>query len=624
MTEIPQTGRNLRAEPGSLYRKYRPRSFDPAELVGQEHIARTLRNAIGLGRIAHAYLFCGPRGTGKTSTARLLAKAVNCLHPDPWSRPCNACTACEAINAGMAVDLIEIDAASNRGVDDARDLREKVKYAPSQLRVKFYIIDEAHQLTRDAFNALLKTLEEPPPHVAFVLATTEPDKLPDTVASRCQRFDFRRIPLSSMLGRLRWVCEQEGIEIDEDALVLIARQATGSLRDALGLLERMALFAEDATGREKITTEALRLSLGLSRDERLAELIDALARREVGAALRTIAQAVEDGQDMQQFARQVTAYLRALLHLRAGGHDDLASPVAREQAQRFSLVELATLLRTYSGLELPLPRAGLEPQLPLELATVEAVLRLSTEPGTPTTPAPEATIGLRSPTQPLPARRPPHSLEPPPTTDIEASVSTASPGEPGQIHRTPTSAPPVPTAEEHSTDNGTVPREAEGAPPRSSASQTETALLERLIASWAQIRREVKASRSQTAALLISADPARVTGDDIYLVSPYEFHRSKLNEQGHRDVVESVISRYLGRTCRVHCVAPEELPGTESSPAGTPPNRHNLNSVVSLRDPTPERQSASHGRNPEDEARLRAASSIFDAVEIHEDREQLG
>uniref|UniRef100_A0A831T858 DNA polymerase III subunit gamma/tau n=1 Tax=Thermorudis peleae TaxID=1382356 RepID=A0A831T858_9BACT len=613
MTDSQESGRNQRAQSSSLYRKYRPRSFDPAELVGQEHIARTLRNAIGLGRIAHAYLFCGPRGTGKTSTARLLAKAVNCLDPDPWARPCNACTACEAINTGSAVDIVEIDAASNRGVDDVRDLREKVKYAPSQLRVKFYIIDEAHQLTRDAFNAFLKTLEEPPPHVAFVLATTEPDKLPDTVASRCQRFDFHRIPLSSMLARLRWVCQQEGIEIDDDALALIARQATGSLRDALGLLERMALFAEGAEGRVRITAEAVRQALGLSRDERLAGLVDALIRRNAGAGLRIIAEAAEDGEDLQQFGRQITGYLRTLLHLRAGGRDELADPAAREQAERFSLAELATLVRIYSGLELVLPRSGLDPQLPLELATVEAVLRLSGEPGTLATPARDASEA-HSLAQPATASRSPRAPGPAPATAGPASGPAVSPREPDPDFTAREDAPPMPQAVAHSAGNGTVPREVETT--RASAgsdSASEAAVLEKLIASWAQIRREVKASRSQTAALLTSVDPALVAGDDVYLVSPYEFHRSKLNEEVHRRLVESVISRYLGRAYRVHCVAPEEVPAIAPAQAGPNPEPAG---TASMQDPAPESQATHRSRSPEDEARLQAAKSIFDAEEI--------
>ncbi len=611
MTETLENGRNQRTEPTSLYRKYRPRTFDPSELVGQEHIARTLRNAIGLGRIAHAYLFCGPRGTGKTSTARLLAKAVNCLHPDPWARPCNTCAACEAINAGAAVDIIEIDAASNRGVDDVRDLREKVKYAPSQLRVKFYIIDEAHQLTRDAFNAFLKTLEEPPPHVAFVLATTEPDKLPDTVASRCQRFDFHRIPLESMLARLRWVCQQEGIEIDDDALVLIARQATGSLRDALGLLERMTLFAEGAEGRARITVEAVRQALGLSRDERLAGLVDALLRRDAGAGLRIIAEAAEDGEDLQQLGRQITGYLRTLLHLRAGGRDDLADPAAREQAERFSLAELATLVRIYSGLELALPRSGLDPQLPLELATVEAVLRLSGEPETLATPARDAS-DARSSTQPVPAGRPPRVPEPAPAAARPAGIPAIPPREPDA--RTLPDTPRMSAVEAREVGNGVVPRVGAGRQAgASSDAASDAALLEKLIASWLQIRREVKASRSQTAALLTSVDPALVTSDEVFLVSPYEFHRSKLNEDVNRRLVESVISRHLGRVYRVRCVAPEEIPAIAPAEAGPNPEPPG---TASIPEPAPESQPTHAARSLDDEARLRAAKSIFDAEEI--------
>src|SRR5690606_20965991 len=229
----------------SLYGEYRPQSFASDELFGQDHIVNTLRNAIRLDRIAHAYLFCGPRGIGKTTTARILAKAVNCLDPDPGNRPCNACEACLAINANATTDVIEIDAASNRGIDDIRDLRERVKYAPSQLKTKFYIIDEAHQITGAAANAFLKTLEEPPAHTKFILATTDPEELLQTIVSRCQRFDFRRISLDAIVANLTRVAKAENIEIDEDAKVAIARHATGAMRDALGLLDQVAVYREN-------------------------------------------------------------------------------------------------------------------------------------------------------------------------------------------------------------------------------------------------------------------------------------------------------------------------------------------------------------------------------------------
>ncbi|MBI4300451.1 MAG: DNA polymerase III subunit gamma/tau, partial [Chloroflexi bacterium] len=220
-----------------FYRKWRPSTF--AEVVGQEPVTRTLRNALIEERLAHAYLFCGPRGTGKTSTARILAKAVNCLGPTVDREPCNTCSTCQAISEGRALDLIEIDAASNRGIDEIRDLREKVNYAPNEMRYKVYIIDEVHMLTEPAFNALLKTLEEPPRHTIFILATTEVHKIPATILSRCQRFDFRRLPLGAATDRLRHICAEEGIEAEVEALNLIARSATGSLRDAENLLQQL-------------------------------------------------------------------------------------------------------------------------------------------------------------------------------------------------------------------------------------------------------------------------------------------------------------------------------------------------------------------------------------------------
>src|SRR5215212_7158834 len=232
---------DVSASSSSLYRKYRPRSFDSDELVGQEHIVRTLQNAVRLDRVAHAYLFSGPRGTGKTTTARILAKAINCLEDDPSLRPCNTCGNCRAINSGASPDIVEIDAASNRGIDDIRDLRERVRYAPAQLRSKVYIIDEAHQITGAAANAFLKTLEEPPAHTRFILATTDPEELLPTIVSRCQRFEFRRVGVDDIVRRLQTVAALEGVSVEDDALRLIARHATGSLRDALGLFERLAL-----------------------------------------------------------------------------------------------------------------------------------------------------------------------------------------------------------------------------------------------------------------------------------------------------------------------------------------------------------------------------------------------
>src|SRR6266567_7396917 len=218
------------------YRKWRPQCF--GDVAGQEHITRTLANAVASGRLAHAYLFCGPRGTGKTSTARILAKAANCQHNEA-GEPCDRCSNCRDLAEGRALDLVEMDAASNRGIDEIRSLRDKVGYSPTSSAYKIYLIDEVHELTAHAFDALLKTLEEPPPHVIFVLATTEAERVPATIVSRCQRYDFRRIRLPDVVGRLEQVCAGEGVNLPDGAAAMIARRATGSLRDAINLLEQV-------------------------------------------------------------------------------------------------------------------------------------------------------------------------------------------------------------------------------------------------------------------------------------------------------------------------------------------------------------------------------------------------
>ncbi|HSO94179.1 MAG TPA: DNA polymerase III subunit gamma/tau, partial [Candidatus Dormibacteraeota bacterium] len=261
----------------TLYLKYRSQHF--GELVGQDAIAQTLKNAVEQGRVAHAYLFSGVRGTGKTSTARILAKAINCLDRK-GAEPCGVCANCVEIGTGAAVDLVEIDAASNRGIDEIRDLRERVKYLPASLKVKVYIIDEAHMLTTEAFNALLKTLEEPPAHVTFVLATTEPHKIPLTVASRCQRFDFRRIETGAVAAHLASIVSAEGVRVDPQSLALLARLARGSMRDGITLLDQLI-----SQGGDELTVGKTRELLGLADPDTLVQL---LAYATSGDAARTL------------------------------------------------------------------------------------------------------------------------------------------------------------------------------------------------------------------------------------------------------------------------------------------------------------------------------------------------
>lgn len=318
----------------ALYRKWRPQTFK--DLVGQEHISRTLANAITSGHIGHAYLFAGPRGTGKTSTAKILAKALNCEH-GPTPEPCGQCEQCRKIADGSSMDVFEIDAASNRGIDEIRDLRETVKFAPVDGRYKVYIIDEVHMLTTEAFNALLKTLEEPPAHVVFIFATTEAHKVPPTIQSRCQRYDFKRITVEEIESRLRYITAEMKMEAEDEALAMIAIQADGGMRDALSILDQCAALAEGA-----ITAERVRQILGLVGHDWIYKMTKALAARNVQEALQILAELLRDGKDLKQVLSELSLHLRSLMIFQAAGTveamDLYAEPqdVLQEQAKLFA------------------------------------------------------------------------------------------------------------------------------------------------------------------------------------------------------------------------------------------------------------------------------------------------
>ena len=327
----------------ALYRRYRPERFE--ELVGQDVVAQTLRNEVSAGTLAHAYLFAGTRGTGKTSTARILARAVNCLSPRE-GEPDNECVACREVLDGASVDVLEIDAASNRGIDEMRDLRDKVKYLPASLRRKVYIIDEAHMLTTEAWNAFLKTLEEPPEHVLFVLATTEPHKVPDTVRSRVQRFDFRRIATADIAKHLAAITEREGVAVEAPALQLLAQSAQGSVRDALSLLDQAL-----STAPPPLTVEAARRSLGLTDPATLHEILRALAGADAAAALRAAAGAFDAGADARQLLREVARLSRAA-EMHALGYPEGADVGPEESALCADLAAVAPRGLWLRGLEL--------------------------------------------------------------------------------------------------------------------------------------------------------------------------------------------------------------------------------------------------------------------------------
>ncbi len=351
-----------------LYRKWRPQKL--ADVVGQESVTQTLQRAVATDRISHAYLLCGPRGTGKTSTARILAKAVNCKSPID-GEPDNECHACVSISEGRALDLIEIDAASNRGIDDIRSLSDKINFAPNEFRYKVYIIDEVHMLTEQAFNALLKTLEEPPDHAIFILATTEAHKVPLTIISRCQRYDFRRIPLSAMSQKLAELCGAEGVEATEEALEILARSATGSLRDAENLLEQAVVsYGSPLQG------DQIRDMLGLGGDAEALKSARHVVAKTVGEGLSTITEVSNSGADLRQLQRSVTEFLRSVMLIKSGSTDELgySEEVTTQLRAAASGSELSHLLRAIKAFSSADMRHDSSSPLPLELALVESSL----------------------------------------------------------------------------------------------------------------------------------------------------------------------------------------------------------------------------------------------------------
>ncbi len=499
------------------YRKWRPGTF--SDLAGQEHVGNTLRQAVMQGRVSHSYLFCGTRGSGKTTTARVLSKAVNCLDPQEGD-PCERCAICVSINEGRNLDIIELDAASNRGVEEIREIRDKVHFQPAQNRRKVYIIDEAHMLTREASNAFLKTLEEPPAHVIFILCTTEADRILPTILSRCQRYDFRRLPGQTIYDRLAYITDQEGVAVQPDALRMVARNAGGSMRDALNMLEQLAVSSD-----REITLADVEEALGLVRSEAYLILAQKMLAGDTSGSLETINDVVWEGGEPRQLHRQTLEILRSILLLSwdAGETLDLPPDVLsalKAEAQKHDAGTILRAVRVWGEASL---RYDAPSTLPLEIAAAEICRKDAIQE------APPVTASAASPPPPAPARQPRRVAPPagPPARESRPAPAPAA-------RQSPPASPEAPARS--------------NAPAASSDS---------LQGKWEQAVRQlgrVKGSKYNLGALLRDCRPNSVhlSDDAATLVLPFtntanlDRMQEELNDPRVRDTIEQAIEQCFG------------------------------------------------------------------------------
>ena len=551
----------------SLYRKYRPARFE--DIVGQEHVARTLVNAINQDRVSHAYLFTGPRGTGKTSTAKILAMALNCdagqgkatAHPD------GTCPHCEAIRRGSAMDVIEMDAASNRGIDDIRELRDKVHFSPVEGRMKVYIVDEVHMLTSEAFNALLKTLEEPPVHAVFVLATTEPHKVPATILSRCQRFDFRRPAIMEVVGVLAGIAQQEGIEVTEAPLTVIARAAGGSFRDAIGILDQLSTYSGGA-----ITLQQTLDMLGLVQQDLLFEVVDLVHERDTQGALLFVERLGQGATDYAQFIKDLLGHLRDVYVVKHTGEVTASiamtedqQQVLRNQAARVSTVETVAFVDLL-GEALRSVRQGSDARLELELVLIKmtashvpgpsggAARLAETHPAA--RPEPARQQGTARPAAAAPGSAGPAKQAPPPAPAGSTPGADAEPAPTGEPVDVPT--PAGPASEEAGAE--------EPGPP--DATHGMAADIDHFRRAWPLVMEAVKKRQSGLYAVLAQGRPESVDGDTLVVKFPagYRFQADMVSRGENPQVIAEAVWEVTDKRLKVVArVTVQEQPEPEPS-----------------------------------------------------------
>jgi DNA polymerase III subunit gamma/tau len=606
----------------SLYREYRPQTF--SELVGQDHVARTLRNAVETDQVAHAYIFAGPRGTGKTSTARILAKALNCIGPDgaldhATTTPCGVCHHCVAIADGVSLDVVEMDAASNRTIDDVRELRDKIAFAPVDGRFKVYIVDEVHMLTREAFNALLKTLEEPPQNVIFVLATTEAHRIPETIVSRCQRFDFHRPQVTDIVRLLAGIVERENarpdderggpsIDIQDEALHIIARHSQGGFRDAIGTLDKLVTYAEGT-----ITSADVLEALGVTSSDLLFEITDIVTEQRTAEALQFVQRLANEGTDYSQFIRDLLRHLRQLFllqHLEDAASDEatlrtlsqtveLDGELFREQLQRAGQVsprEVVFFIEALGQAQREI-RDGLDPRLQVELALVkvtrpeldhseaaleERLRRLeAAAAGAGHTQAAARTAPAKPAVKPTPEAKPAAADKPaapaaagkqPVAPRADDAQASAPPDAPRPIAEMAASAPAAQAPPSAPAAQAPPPAPPATPPASADAAPAQELTLERVKRAWELVLQRVQAVRVPLYGFLRDGRPSALEGDALTVALPSEFALRNAAQGDNAEVLAAAVEGVLGRrvTARFELASGAAAAAPAPAPAAAP------------------------------------------------------